>query len=501
MMAPRPLNQDRQVAKHKSRRDESQPQPLRWASVLIAFSGVALVGASMAVNSTRFEDAGVGLMLIGIPIILLGAVLKWLDWSLSLNARTEGSWDHHHSTDEAHRDRAFKDSRSSGALMPPPSQVKRQVPKFRARSRERLRYNQPERASQRRQPPDRVMPIDLPMASAVQGGAVQPHYPQAAVNAMAGQAMTPHQPGAGLMGSQPAEPAPPGRAPSRVATVLPFKRAAGKSPDVFGAPPVHRGAPAQPPTQTPADVRGAAQPEPEPDQRLGGLSSVGRLTPGLPPLGMADLAAGESEHADLDKVIEGLRNKLQDLEPVPPAVAQQPSAALQAQDGSAPPQRPETAPSFADTQAVDMYDGMDDDDQPWSEERLIALHPTQFAGLVEKLFEQGGFSTRVQMPEQGRGPIVLWLYSRFRAGEPASVVYCVHAPGQSVDTATLVALGRSVSLRSLPRGQLATSSHVSAPARALALAHKINVLDLPALLALIEQRSPEEQRALNTSAA
>ena len=116
--------------------------------------------------------------------------------------------------------------------------------------------------------------------------------------------------------------------------------------------------------------------------------------------------------------------------------------------------------------------------------------------MVEKLYQQAGFATQLQAGQTMRGVVVLWLFSRHRPGMPASVVSCVHRPGDALAVEEIAAVADLVKTRGLPRGQLATTAHIDAAGQQLAAQHRVHLMDTDRLLQLITQRSAEQQRAL-----
>ena len=122
--------------------------------------------------------------------------------------------------------------------------------------------------------------------------------------------------------------------------------------------------------------------------------------------------------------------------------------------------------------------------------------PQRLATMVEKLYQQVGFATRLQARQTDGMSVVLWLFSRHRPGMPASVVSCLHAPSRALAVADLDAVGQLVKAGGLARGQLVTTAHVSAETRQQALARRVHVLDTEGLLNLVAQRSTEQQRSL-----
>ena len=134
----------------------------------------------------------------------------------------------------------------------------------------------------------------------------------------------------------------------------------------------------------------------------------------------------------------------------------------------------------------------------WTEKSLHSADPHRLAGMVEKLYQQVGFSTRLQARQPDGTAVVLWLFSRHRPGMPASVVSCLHAPSRALALDDLEAVAQLVKAGGLARGQLVTTAHVTAETRQQALARRVHVLDTKGLLNLVAQRSAEQQRVLAT---
>ncbi|GAA0770614.1 restriction endonuclease [Ideonella azotifigens] len=135
----------------------------------------------------------------------------------------------------------------------------------------------------------------------------------------------------------------------------------------------------------------------------------------------------------------------------------------------------------------------------WSVAVFEAIEWRRFEAVVEALFQQAGFETRSKSHADDDG-VDLWLYSRHQPGRPVSVVQCKHWHGRRVGVDRLQALSGTMAARDVRRGQFATTSGFTPEAEAFAREHRINLLDSERLLALIAQRSPEEQQLLLTLA-
>ncbi|HSI51045.1 MAG TPA: restriction endonuclease [Ideonella sp.] len=135
----------------------------------------------------------------------------------------------------------------------------------------------------------------------------------------------------------------------------------------------------------------------------------------------------------------------------------------------------------------------------WSVAVFEAIEWRRFEAVVEALFQQAGFETRSKSHADDDG-LDLWLYSRHQPGRPVSVVQCKHWHGRRVGVDRLQALSGTMAARDVRRGQFATTSGFTPEAEAFAREHRINLLDSERLLALIRQRSPEEQQLLLTLA-
>ena len=129
----------------------------------------------------------------------------------------------------------------------------------------------------------------------------------------------------------------------------------------------------------------------------------------------------------------------------------------------------------------------------WSEAVFELIEWRRFELLVETLFKQAGFQTKAQSHGENGGADV-WLYSRHVPGEPVSVVQCKHWQNRKVGLDKMRELAELMGAHNVKRGQFATTSAFTDDARAFCRDHGINLLDVPALLALIAKRSPEHQK-------
>lgn len=133
--------------------------------------------------------------------------------------------------------------------------------------------------------------------------------------------------------------------------------------------------------------------------------------------------------------------------------------------------------------------------QAWSSAVFDVIEWRRFEAFVEALFEQAGFETKSQSHGADEG-VDIWLYSRNQPGEPVSLVQCKHWTGRRVGVDKIRELRGVMAARNVRRGQFATTSTFTLDAIAFARDNGINLLDARGLLALVEKRTPEQQRAL-----
>ncbi len=130
----------------------------------------------------------------------------------------------------------------------------------------------------------------------------------------------------------------------------------------------------------------------------------------------------------------------------------------------------------------------------WSPAVFAAIEWRRFEAVCERLFGQGGLETRSQS-HGADGGVDIWLHSRNAEG-PVAVVQCKHWQGKAVGVRQLREFLGVMTAHKVGRGTYATSSTYTADARKFAKDNGINALDGEGLLALIAQRTPEQQQAL-----
>jgi len=130
----------------------------------------------------------------------------------------------------------------------------------------------------------------------------------------------------------------------------------------------------------------------------------------------------------------------------------------------------------------------------WSGEVFAAIEWRRFEAVCEALFAQAGF----EPSSQSHGPdggVDIWLHSR-HADRAVSVVQCKHWRNRPVGVKEVREFFGVMASHGLKRGTYATSSSFTPEALAFAKANGIHTLDGEGLLALIAQRTPEQQQAL-----
>ncbi len=131
----------------------------------------------------------------------------------------------------------------------------------------------------------------------------------------------------------------------------------------------------------------------------------------------------------------------------------------------------------------------------WSASVFDVIEWRRFEAVVEELFRQAGFETRSQS-HGADGGVDIWLHSRNAAGAPVSLVQCKHWAGKKVGVDKIRELRGVMAAHQVQRGQFATSSTFTPDAQAFARDNGIKLHDAEGLLALIAQRSAEQQQAL-----
>lgn len=133
--------------------------------------------------------------------------------------------------------------------------------------------------------------------------------------------------------------------------------------------------------------------------------------------------------------------------------------------------------------------------EAWSAAVFEVIEWRRFEAVVEALFSQAGFETRSQS-HGADGGVDIWLHSRSVPDRPVSVVQCKHWLGKRVGVDKIRELRGVMAAHGVKRGQFATTSTFTPDAVAFARENGVNLLDVNALLALIAQRTPEQQQAL-----
>jgi restriction system protein len=131
----------------------------------------------------------------------------------------------------------------------------------------------------------------------------------------------------------------------------------------------------------------------------------------------------------------------------------------------------------------------------WSAAVFETIEWRRFEAVVEALFRQAGFQTRSQA-HGADGGVDVWLHSKSVPDQPVSVVQCKHWQGKRVGVDKIRELRGVMAAHGVKRGQFATTSTFTPDAVTFARENSINLLDVDALLALIDKRTPEQQQAL-----
>ena len=467
--------QGQQVAKQTGRRGNARARTLSKAGRVLLAMGLVVVGLALWATTTRIEAASNGLLLIGVPLMLLGGMLMGLDWMGSYTAAAEGSWDHH--------------------VNPGPGRTERSGP---ARGREAdSTHRRPKRKrlfARSRQTSQFAASVatEAFAESPPQVEVMRPPQPLPAPRPLGVEPLSASPAPSGL--DKAAEPA---RAPSTAGAgtaALPLPATA------LAAPPTPPQARREPVTEPVAKPVRSYRSDPGPDtviEEFVGYEGQDRMlavrapAPQAPrelawphpPRTAVDVSAHGNE-AFLEKLMDDVLAKLGTRAgPAPAASALVAGGAADSSSGEAPSA---AAPSAVAPPPTPV----------WSPQTLHGADHWRFAALVEKLYQQAGFATQLQAGQTLRGVVVLWLFSRHRPGMPASVVRCVHAPGQALPVDEILALAELVKARGLPRGQLATTASVDAARQQLAAAQQVHLMDTQRLLELITRRTVEQQRAL-----
>jgi len=130
----------------------------------------------------------------------------------------------------------------------------------------------------------------------------------------------------------------------------------------------------------------------------------------------------------------------------------------------------------------------------WGPAVFAAIEWRRFEAVCEALFAQAGFETRSQS-HGADGGVDIWLHSKHAQG-PVAVVQCKHWQGKPVGEKEMREFMGVMASQGLKRGTYATTSTYTPEAQVFASANGINALNGPGLLALIKQRTPEQQTIL-----
>lgn len=169
------------------------------------------------------------------------------------------------------------------------------------------------------------------------------------------------------------------------------------------------------------------------------------------------------------------------------APASAPSTTPSTARSAAAPQQPATAPLAVPPAATEP--------PTWSADLLMRIEWRRFEAVVEALFAQAGFQTRAQS-HGADGGVDIWLHSRHQPDRAVSLVQCKHWHGRAVGVDKVRELRGVMAAHGVDRGQFVTTAHFTPDAQAFAATNGVRLLDGPGLLALIGQRSTEQQQAL-----
>ncbi len=134
----------------------------------------------------------------------------------------------------------------------------------------------------------------------------------------------------------------------------------------------------------------------------------------------------------------------------------------------------------------------------WTPEVLANMRARQFQVLCKALFAPTGAEVQA-LPRDPEGVLDLRLYSQ-RERTPVTVVRCMHHPGAPVDVPELRDFLLEIAAQRLAHGTFATSSSFTPEALDFASDSGFSALDGGSLLAMIERRTPQQQRALLAAA-
>jgi restriction system protein len=129
----------------------------------------------------------------------------------------------------------------------------------------------------------------------------------------------------------------------------------------------------------------------------------------------------------------------------------------------------------------------------WSPAVFAAIEWRRFEALCEAFYAQVGLETRSQS-HGADGGVDIWLKSKHMP-EPR-IVQCKHWKTKPVGVKDLREFRGVMASNQLKHGTYVTSSTFTAEAAAFAKSNRIQTQDGAALLKLISQRTPEQQKAL-----
>lgn len=130
----------------------------------------------------------------------------------------------------------------------------------------------------------------------------------------------------------------------------------------------------------------------------------------------------------------------------------------------------------------------------WSPQLLEVIEWRRFEALVEAMYRQAGFETSSK-PYGADGGVDVELWTPGPGARVVGLVQCKHRR-EPMGVDTVRALRGVMAERQVARGQFVASGGFTAPAERFARDNGIHLLDGPALLAWIGQRTPQQQRAL-----
>lgn len=130
----------------------------------------------------------------------------------------------------------------------------------------------------------------------------------------------------------------------------------------------------------------------------------------------------------------------------------------------------------------------------WGPDVLGLIEWRRLEAVVEALFKQAGFETKAQS-HGADGGVDIWLYSKHKPGEVASIVQCKHWTAK-VGVDKVREFRGVMAAHQVERGQFVGTNGFTPEAQAFASANGINLLDRDKLLGLISRRQPHEQTDL-----